>query len=127
MPAPRPTPPTRPRSITSLAAGPVFTLAAGLVLASCSFIDPYRRDGMWNPNGANEANLGAMVATPTDLARGQSEPGSSGDLAAAAVKRLRTDRLKTLPAVDTTGGAISGGMNGGGGGGGGAAAGGGGN
>lgn len=117
MPAPRPTPPLRPRLFQTLAAGPTLALAAVMMLAGCSFIDPYRRDGMWSPNGANEANLGAMVATPTDLARGQGESGSNGDLAAAAVKRLRTDRLKALPAVDTTGGAIAAGVSSGGGGG----------
>ena len=111
MPAPRPARSSHARSF--------LTLATGMVLVGCSFVDPYRRDGMWSPNGANEANLGAMVATPTDLAKGQGEAGSSGDLAAAAVKRLRTDHLKALPAIDTTGGAVSGGMGGGTGGGGG--------
>ncbi len=110
MPAPRAARSSRPLPLLPLAA------ALFLSLAGCTYLDPYRREGMWNPTGANEANLGTMVATPTDLAKGQSDAGSSGDLAAAAVKRLRTDHVKSLPAVDTTGGTISGGGGGGGGG-----------
>ena len=72
-------------------------LLGTLAVAGCSSTDPLTRDGLWHPNGANEANLAAMVADPADLVRGKAAEGSDGQLAAAAVARLRLDRLKRLP------------------------------
>ena len=70
-------------------------LLAGL--ASCSAFDPLERPDLWRPAGSNEANLAAMVAHPSDLIIGVDEPGGNGQLAAAAVERLRRDRVKPLP------------------------------
>src|ERR1700722_18591537 len=38
-----------------------------LALAGCAQTDPYTRPGAWRPNGANDANLRAMVVVPSDL------------------------------------------------------------
>jgi type IV pilus biogenesis protein CpaD/CtpE len=67
-------------------------LLAGL--AGCS--DPYLQAGTWHATGVNNDNLRAMVADPADLVRGVSQPGTDGQLAAAAVARLRTGQVKAL-------------------------------
>jgi type IV pilus biogenesis protein CpaD/CtpE len=67
-----------------------------LVLAGCSQIDPLTKEGVWRPTGANDANLRAMVAVPSDLAYGRAARTSDGNLAARAVERLRTGRVYPL-------------------------------
>ncbi|MGI4941903.1 MAG: CpaD family pilus assembly lipoprotein [Janthinobacterium lividum] len=74
-----------------------MVLLGVLAIASCTSTDPLTRDGLWQPSGANEANLAAMVADPADLVRGKEAEGSDGQRAAAAVARLRLDRVKPLP------------------------------
>jgi type IV pilus biogenesis protein CpaD/CtpE len=69
---------------------------AVLGLTGCDATDPYSRDGMWRPNGANEANLRAMVVSPADLARGVESPGGDGQQAAAALDRQRNDKVRRL-------------------------------
>lgn len=69
-----------------------------LLLPACGQIDPYTREGVWRPSGANEANLRLHVATPAHLDRGMNEPRADGHVQAAAVQRYRTDRVKALPA-----------------------------
>ena len=71
----------------------------GLLLAmgGCAFTDPYERAGVWRPNGANDANLIAMVKTPSDLVQGVGDGLGNGQLAAAAIERLRADKVKPLP------------------------------
>ena len=76
---------------------PMMFLLAAMSLAGCASTDPLTRDGLWQPSGANEANLAAMVANPADLIQGRGAEGSDGQRAAAAVARLRTDHVKTLP------------------------------
>ena len=75
--------------------------AAALVLllavAGCDRIDPYTREGAWRPNNANEANLRAMVAVPSDLVWATPASRPDGGLAAAAVARLRHDTVRPLP------------------------------
>jgi hypothetical protein len=67
-------------------------LLAGL--AGCS--DPYLQAGTWHATGVNADNLRAMVADPADLAWGVSQPGTDGQLVAAAVVRLRTGQVKSV-------------------------------
>jgi hypothetical protein len=68
-----------------------------LAVAGCDATDPYLRQGMWRPNGANEANLRAMVVSPADLVQGVRSPGGDGQQAAAALDRLRNDKIRPLP------------------------------
>jgi hypothetical protein len=68
-----------------------------LALAGCNRTDPYLREGAWHPNGANEANLRAMVAVPADLATATPAGPADGGLAAAALDRLRHGRVTPLP------------------------------
>ncbi len=74
--------------------------AIGLIaiLGGCAATDPLLSDDNWQPNGANEMNIVAQVADPADLVRGR-EPtdGVDGQLAAAAILRLRTGTVKLLP------------------------------
>jgi type IV pilus biogenesis protein CpaD/CtpE len=67
-----------------------------LLMVGCDATDPYQRDGMWRPNNANEANLRAMVASPSDLVRGVASQ-SDGQQAAAALDRYRNDKVRLLP------------------------------
>ena len=71
--------------------------AALLGLSGCAAMDPYRREGDWRPNNANDDNLRAMVASPSDLVRGVGAEGGDGRQAAAALDRLRNDKLRPLP------------------------------
>ena len=45
-----------------------------LALAGCAESDPYRRPGMWQPEGANAANMAAMVERKSDLVHGRGDP-----------------------------------------------------
>lgn len=73
-------------------------LALGLAHLSvaCTATDPLYATGRWNPTNVNAANLAAQVADPSDLQRGRHVTGSDALLAAAAVARLRQDRVKKL-------------------------------
>lgn len=84
-----------------------------LCLAACQDIDPYTRSDTWQPTGANQGNLAAMVANPYDLIRGRGVPSIDTKESTIAVGRLWTDQPKPLPGA---GGGGSGGGSGGGGG-----------
>ncbi len=72
-----------------------------LATASCGpQFDPLTREGMWSPTHINHANLTLQVANPGDLVRGTGTTGGDGQLAAAAVDRLRNDKVKKLPDSD---------------------------
>ncbi|MEO8713746.1 MAG: hypothetical protein ABI369_01900 [Acetobacteraceae bacterium] len=77
---------------------PLLILALALALAACEQTEPYSRAGEWHPLGANAANLRAMIADPRDLDQGRGAISAEGDIAAAAVARLRADAVKRLPA-----------------------------
>jgi len=68
-----------------------------LLGAGCAATDPFAAEGRWRPAGVNEANLRAMVADPAHLVRGAESRRADGQLAAAAVDRLRRDRVRPLP------------------------------
>ncbi len=76
-------------------------LGGSAALAGCGQdYDPLTREGLWHPNHANHSNLALMAANPADLVRGTGVTTGDGQLAAAAVDRLRTDKVKKLPASD---------------------------
>jgi hypothetical protein len=62
--------------------------------------DPLVREGLYQPSHVNRQNLTLQVANPGDLVRGSGTTGGDGQLAAAAVDRLRNDKVKKLPASD---------------------------
>ena len=68
---------------------------AGLSMA-CTATDPLYDTSRWNPSGVNAANLAAQVAVPDDLQHGRHVADADGLQAAAAVARLRQDRVKKL-------------------------------
>jgi hypothetical protein len=98
----------------NLCNGLVLT-GATLLVTACSYqpaYDPLYRDGLFQPTHVNRANLALMVANPTDLVRGTGRATADGQLAAAAVDRLRNDKVKKLPASDVSAvGATSSGEN----------------
>jgi hypothetical protein len=69
-----------------------------ILLGGCSTIDPYAREGVWRPLGANEANLRVHVADPAMLDRGVDDRNADGRVMAQAVDRYRHDRVRPLPA-----------------------------
>jgi hypothetical protein len=75
----------------------LILLSLMVVLAGCDQIDPYRRAGAWRPSGANDSNLRAMVVVPSDLAVASHASPADGGLAAAALSRLRNDKVRPLP------------------------------
>jgi len=80
-----------------------------LGLTACQEMDPYTRTGTWQPTGANQGNLAAMVANPYDLIHGRGLPAA--DIAdtkgsTLAINRLWTDQPKAL--LDPGGGSGSG-------------------
>nr|WP_294517573.1 hypothetical protein [uncultured Rhodopila sp.] len=72
-------------------------ILVALSLAACQNIaDPSYSSGTWKPAHVNEANLQAMIANPADLDHGHGDGRTSAVLAAAAIDRLRTDKVKPL-------------------------------
>ncbi len=72
----------------------ISTLAS---LAACQDTDPLtRQNGDWRPAGVNQDNLAAQVANPADLTRGVADDGSDSAQAAAAIDRLKADKVKTI-------------------------------
>jgi len=57
-------------------------------LAGCAQTDPFNRAGIWQPSGANAANIASMAANPADLTRGRGDPPSNLRTATGAVERL---------------------------------------
>ncbi len=69
---------------------PSALMLAAFALAGCAQVDPYQREGIWKPVGANDANLATMVANPADLSRGRADSRGSVRTPTAAVDRLWT-------------------------------------
>lgn len=87
-----------------------FAWLALALMAGCAETDPYRRSGMWQPEGANAANIAAMVERPSDLIRGRSDRMPETRQGRDAIERLWDDRQRSLrgqahPAVSTSGSA----------------------
>jgi hypothetical protein len=68
----------------------------GLAASACSNDTEIDRPGTWQPTGANEHNLRAMVADPRDLEAGAGSATERGSGATRAVTRLLIDRRRPL-------------------------------
>ncbi len=73
-----------------------------LLPAACAAEDPLTRAGLWEPTGANDTNLRAMIADPDDLVAGAADSRADGSVVAAAVARYRAGKLKSLPDVSAS-------------------------
>lgn len=77
---------------------PFLCLGLLLPLVACvGPLDVHDRAGTWQPVGANEANLRAMIADPDDLVTGVADTRADGQVVAAAVARYRIGKVKDLP------------------------------
>jgi hypothetical protein len=81
---------------------------AAFMLTGCG-PEPLERPGTWHAGGLNDQNLRAMLAEPPHALRGIGAPDSRGDNAAAAVERLRQDKLRPLLDPRGSGGGANGG------------------
>jgi type IV pilus biogenesis protein CpaD/CtpE len=73
-------------------------IGAVVMLQACAATDPQLNRNDWRPTGVNARNIAAQVVDPMDLVRGRGATvGADGNLAAAAVARLRADHVKPLP------------------------------
>jgi hypothetical protein len=61
----------------------LVSLPLALALGGCFPPDNFDRPGFWTPNGANEANLRAMIVDPSQLERGAAPPTLSRGQSAA--------------------------------------------
>ncbi len=75
-------------------------LSAAACLAGCAGTEPYQRDGVWTPTGANAANLAAMLDNPGDLAQGRRLAATPGRAATDPLDLLLHDKVRTL--IDTS-------------------------
>jgi len=88
---------------------PLLSLAGLFGLAGCNATDPLTRTDLWHPMDTNAMNIAAQVAMPSDLVRGrQAAESADGQEAAAAIRRLRQDRVKPLQASGVTDFQVSG-------------------
>ena len=76
-------------------------VAAGITtllsVAGCQNTDPLtRQNGDWRPAGVNQDNLAAEIENPADLTTGVADDGGDAGQAAAAIDRLRIDKVKTI-------------------------------
>jgi pilus biogenesis lipoprotein CpaD len=105
---------TVPPSDLTMGAGPIPGQAVEVV-ASVSHVDyPHCPRQSWtdiggadNPPSSNfgcstVTNLEAMVADPRDLVQGESGGKTDAVMTDAAIARMRTDKVKTLPQTQTT-------------------------
>lgn len=74
---------------------PSLVMRGFVLLAACTD-DPFEQPGTWHATGANAHNLRVMVASPGDLERGHGADTSLGALSAAAIGRMRDDKIKPL-------------------------------
>ncbi len=73
-----------------------LVLSAGVLTGCGQDFDPLTREGLWHPAHVNRADLVMQAANPSDLIMGKGAPSSDGQLAAAAIERLRQGKVKKL-------------------------------
>ncbi len=91
----------RPRALRLAAIS--FASLTLVSLAGCTgAFDPFERPGNWSETGASREDIAQQVATPSDLIQGQSDPLSSGTVAAAGLdKALGADGAGTATGLQT--------------------------
>jgi hypothetical protein len=85
--------------------------AIGLIAAALTACSMNRQIGTEDPGIGETVKYDAALQTINPVpvyAAGAAQPGSSGDVGAAAVKRYRTDKVKSLEPIQTTSGSNSG-------------------
>lgn len=91
-----------------------FLLAVLLLPAGCGLnSDPMKQPGTWEPTGANDINLRAMVADPADLGGRITSASTPAALPVRAIDNMNADKAKPLYAPETTSAYGSGGGGGG--------------
>lgn len=103
--------------------GFLIVSVAGL-LAGCAAIDPFERDGVWNPTGAERENIAVQAANPSDLLIGHGDATSPGPVASGAIGRIYSTDKGQEQSASSGGSSSGGGASGGGGAGGGGSSGG---
>jgi hypothetical protein len=84
--------------------GWLCALLVPLALCSgCDATDPYQRAGLWQPDGAVQGDIAAMVANPHDLVAGQG-PASPAQYGPDGVLPLWNGNPKALLTNSDTGG-----------------------
>ena len=68
----------------------------GMGVAACGPQYEIDRPGTWQPTGANDRNLRAMIADPRDLGYGAASTTERASGASRAVTRLLIDRRRPL-------------------------------
>lgn len=74
-----------------------------IFFSGCNAINPQTRVGLWQPVGANEKNIQAMLQNPADYSRGHGENHSTGSVAAIAAHRYAQDKIPDLPSTSQDG------------------------
>ena len=87
-----------PRPPRGAALAAIALVGALLALAACTE-DPFERPGTWQPVGANDANLRAMVQDPATLRRGVGAGTDRGQQGSTPITTLEAGQR---PAVPTT-------------------------
>ena len=90
------------RQVAALPA--IVAIGLSTLLGGCSQTDPYTREGMWQPVGANAINLATMLERPADLVRGHGAQGAPAIQAVPPVVAIWTGKLTPLPDVSSTSG-----------------------
>jgi type IV pilus biogenesis protein CpaD/CtpE len=113
-----------PRSLRQRLLLPIG-LAVGslLLLTACAQRDPFLRDDVWKPTGANAGNLAAMVANPNDLVVGRHTSRSDTKASTIAIQHIWDGTPQSLSGSSSGGSSSSSGSSGSGGGSGGSSSG----
>ena len=98
----------------SVSPGRFLVLTGLLLLSGCGNLDPYLRDNVWKPTGANAGNLAAMVANPNDLIAGRHTAVTNTRASTIAIQHVWDDQPKSLSSGGSGGGSASSGSGGGG-------------
>ncbi len=92
----------------------LLLLSGALMLSACGSRDPYLRNDVWMPTGANAGNLAAMVANPNDLIVGRHSAVSDTRASMVAIQHIWDGQPQPLSyGTSSTGAGSSGSSSGG--------------